>query len=71
MVSVPLPDWKDAVAEPRRSDPSVRAIVASGYSSDPVLAGFRAYGFCGALRKPFTLDDLRRGIGGPSKPTEV
>ena len=41
-------------------DPGVRAIVASGYSNDPIISNFREHGFCGALPKPFTLDQLKR-----------
>jgi hypothetical protein len=32
--------------------------VSSGYSSDPVLANYRAYGFCGMVAKPYKVDDL-------------
>lgn len=39
-------------------DPAVRLIVASGYSTDPVLASFREYGFAGAIIKPFDLREL-------------
>ena len=34
-------------------DPEVRAIVASGYSHDPVLSDHAAHGFRGILVKPF------------------
>jgi AmiR/NasT family two-component response regulator len=34
-------------------NPSVRAIVVSGYSSDPVMANFSAYGFTAIVAKPF------------------
>ncbi len=39
-------------------DPSVRAIVISGYSNDPVLANYQEYGFRGRVAKPFNLVDL-------------
>jgi PAS domain S-box-containing protein len=41
-------------------DPAVRAIVASGYSNDPVLSSYRAYGFRDRISKPFRSDDLAR-----------
>ncbi len=39
-------------------DPNVKAVVASGYSSDPVMASFRDYGFRAAMQKPFTKESL-------------
>ena len=39
-------------------DPHVKAIISSGYSNDPVMGSFKQYGFCGALRKPFTMKRL-------------
>ncbi|WP_324726041.1 PAS domain S-box protein [Actomonas aquatica] len=41
-------------------NPAVRAVVSSGYSSDPILANFRDYGFCGMVAKPYELPELRR-----------
>ena len=43
-------------------DPQVRAIVSSGYSSDPVLSNYRAHGFRGMVPKPYKLADLARTI---------
>jgi len=34
-------------------DPSIKAIIASGYVDDPVIENFTDYGFLGALKKPF------------------
>ncbi len=42
----------------REYDPEVKAVVASGYANDPVLARFEDYGFCGRLEKPFSLESL-------------
>ena len=49
---------QEALAELRRINPDVKAIVSSGYSSDPVLANFRNYGFSGMVAKPYQLEDL-------------
>ncbi len=46
-----------------RLDPSVKSIVCSGYSSDPVMANYASYGFAGRLPKPFTSAELFRVIG--------
>jgi two-component system cell cycle sensor histidine kinase/response regulator CckA len=42
----------------RNIDPSVVAIICSGYSDEAALAEFLQYGFRGALPKPFTRRDL-------------
>jgi CheY-like chemotaxis protein len=42
----------------RELDPGIKAIVASGYSNDPVLNDYQSYGFAGAIAKPFTLESL-------------
>lgn len=49
---------KEAIRDLLAVDPSARAIVASGYSSDPVLADCIRYGFIGQLAKPFVLSEL-------------
>ena len=51
---------RETITELRRIDPMVRAIVSSGYSSDPVLANFRMYGFSGMVAKPYRIDDFAR-----------
>jgi hypothetical protein len=40
-------------------DANINAIVASGYSNDPIMGNFEDYGFKGVLIKPFTLDQLK------------
>ncbi len=40
-------------------DPDVKAIVATGYTNDPIVSNFREHGFCGAISKPFGLEELR------------
>ena len=40
-------------------DPGIKAIVASGYSNDPVLNEYQSYGFKEAITKPFSLESLR------------
>lgn len=43
-------------------DPEVKVIVSSGYSTDPVIAKYREYGFKSRLVKPFQMDDLRKEL---------
>ncbi len=46
-----------------KMDPTVRAIVMSGYASDPAVLEPGRHGFKGVLPKPFDEDDLRRVLG--------
>ena len=49
---------KEAIGKLLEIDPAARAIVASGYSNDLVLAEYRTFGFKGAIAKPYRLKDL-------------
>jgi len=53
---------REAVAELLKIDPEARVVVASGYSTDPVLAEYEEYGFVGRLVKPFQMEDLAREL---------
>jgi PAS domain S-box-containing protein len=53
---------KEAIKKLLEMDPKVKAIVASGYSSDPVMADFKAYGFMGMIEKPFDLRTLSAAL---------
>jgi signal transduction histidine kinase len=57
----------EAVARLRESDPAVRAIVSSGYSSDPVMSEYQRYGFSGVVPKPYTLEGLKDAVEGVLK----
>lgn len=52
----------EAIEAIRASDSRVRAIVSSGYSSDPVMAEYQKYGFDGCVPKPYELDQLTDAI---------
>ncbi|MBZ0268890.1 PAS domain S-box protein [bacterium] len=48
----------DALKRIRTLDPGIRAIVSSGYSTDPVMADHRDAGFQGRVAKPYQASDL-------------
>jgi two-component system cell cycle sensor histidine kinase/response regulator CckA len=49
---------EETIRELVKIDPTVLAIVASGYCNDPVVQNYEQYGFRGALPKPFLINDL-------------
>jgi two-component system cell cycle sensor histidine kinase/response regulator CckA len=42
----------------RQIDPTVKAIVSSGYSNNPIMSHYQEHGFSGVLGKPYRLDEL-------------
>jgi CheY-like chemotaxis protein len=53
---------REAVAALHGIDPTVRAIVASGYSDDPVLSHPAEFGFAGVIQKPCDMATLGRVV---------
>ncbi|MBN2158043.1 MAG: response regulator [Spirochaetes bacterium] len=53
---------KDAARELKKKYPESRIIASSGYSNDPVMARFGAYGFDAIIVKPYRIDDLKESI---------
>ena len=49
---------KDALRELRRLDPTVAAVVSSGFNEDPVMTDPQRYGFAAVLPKPYALKEL-------------
>jgi len=49
---------RQTVRELLAIDPQVKAIVASGYATDPMLVNFEHYGFCGGIAKPYRAQQL-------------
>lgn len=55
---------KEAIEKLLVIDPEVKAIVSSGYSSDPVLSKYEKYGFKGVLPKPYEMEQLSDVLHG-------
>jgi CheY-like chemotaxis protein len=53
---------KETIARLHEFDPFVKAVVSSGYSTDPIVANFRQYGFAGILTKPYTAKEMSEVI---------
>lgn len=53
---------KKAVRELLAIDSKAKAIVSSGYSTDPVTANYSKYGFKGRLVKPFQMEVLKNEL---------
>ena len=49
---------EEAIQKLLKIDPKVRAIVSSGYSTDPIMANYKDYGFEGVIVKPYKAEEL-------------
>jgi CheY-like chemotaxis protein len=55
---------QETIAALKDLDPSVRAIVSSGYAEDPVLAHYERYGFCEVVAKPYDMIEFSQKLHG-------
>jgi two-component system cell cycle sensor histidine kinase/response regulator CckA len=53
---------KEAMKKLLHKYPQARAVVASGYFDDPVMADCASYGFKAAVAKPFQVDELGQAL---------
>lgn len=51
---------KETIVQLRKLDPEVKAVVSSGYTDDPAVLDFSAYGFVERLTKPYKIHDLKK-----------
>jgi CheY-like chemotaxis protein len=61
---------EEAVRRIKKLDPEIKAIVSSGYDSDPVMSRFRDHGFCAAISKPYDISKLGRVVTNALKAEE-
>jgi CheY-like chemotaxis protein len=50
---------KEAIEHLTGLDPTVRAVLISGYAQDSAMSAYREYGFAAAMTKPYTLQELQ------------
>ncbi|MBD3240968.1 MAG: PAS domain S-box protein [Chitinivibrionales bacterium] len=62
---------RETISELRQLDPEVRAVVTSGYATDPILNDFRRFGFTAALSKPYTVQTIEQAIAKALEDSEV
>jgi two-component system cell cycle sensor histidine kinase/response regulator CckA len=53
---------KEAMEKLLEIDPKVRAIVSSGYSTDPIMSNYQQHGFMGIVAKPYNALELSRAL---------
>ncbi|MBC7961494.1 MAG: PAS domain S-box protein [Steroidobacteraceae bacterium] len=53
---------REVIASLLKLDQNVKAIVSSGYSSDPVMANYRQYGFSAVLKKPYGAQEMSNAL---------
>lgn len=56
-------DGQQALQQLRAIDQNLKAIVSSGYDSDPVMRDCRKHGFNAAMAKPYDINKLVRKVG--------
>ncbi|NOY52123.1 MAG: PAS domain S-box protein [Deltaproteobacteria bacterium] len=53
---------KALATEIHRTDPAAKIIASSGYSNDFVMSDYEKFGFCGAVAKPYRLQELQEVV---------
>jgi len=50
---------KEAFEKIREVDPSVKVVISSGYTSDPMMTDYAKFGIDGILAKPYRIADIK------------
>jgi CheY-like chemotaxis protein len=50
---------REAFEKIRKVDPSVKVVMSSGYTSDPMMTDYAKFGLDGILAKPYRITDIK------------
>ncbi|MCF6246602.1 MAG: PAS domain S-box protein [Desulfobacula sp.] len=53
---------KEAAKKLLEFDPGAKIVVSSGYSTDPIMANFKAFGLKGIIPKPYRMEELKTSV---------
>jgi len=59
---------REAIKKLIEIDPDVKAIVSSGYATDPIMADYKKHGFSAVVTKPYSAGELERTLRSILKP---
>ena len=55
---------KEAIKKLLELDPDVKAIVSSGYATDPIMSEYKEYGFSAVVPKPYSVAQIEKTLQG-------
>jgi len=55
---------KEAIKKLLNLDPDVKAIVSSGYATDPIMSEYKEYGFSAVVPKPYCVAQIEKTLQG-------
>jgi PAS domain S-box-containing protein len=53
---------KEAITKLLEIDPDAKVIVSSGYATDPIMSGYKKFGFTAVLNKPYSVAEIEKTL---------
>jgi DNA-binding NarL/FixJ family response regulator len=53
---------KEVIVKLLELDPGVKAIVSSGYATDPIMSEYKKYGFSAVVTKPYSVSQMEETL---------